>query len=38
MLEELRAYVLNLEAAPTLPMPDLECFDDRFRRIPATGN
>ena len=38
MLEELRAYVLNLEAAPTLPMPDLECFDDRFRRIPATEN
>ena len=38
MLEELRAYVLNLEAAPTLPMPDLECFDDRFRRIPATDN
>jgi NAD(P)H dehydrogenase (quinone) len=36
MLESLRAYVLAIEAAPILPMPDLADFDERFRPLDGS--
>jgi NAD(P)H dehydrogenase (quinone) len=36
MLARLRRYVLDLERAPLLDMPDLASFDERFRPITGT--